>query len=605
MYVECARVKGRKDYLRVSETYSMKEDGIRKTKKRVIYNIGPLDVYDDGLPNYVDRLKESFRNGNPIIDEISHLASKHSNRRFVSIKFDRNNVDESMLNPKNIGYFMLDSLYDALGIYDVMIKHKSKNKIKYDINGLTKLLVFSRVLSPASKLSTFHDKDDYLFSLTSSNNLKDVYNLLSELDKIQDSIQKRIRYKIDKEIKINKEICYYDVTNYYFEIDKNDEDTIDKKGNIIDNGLRKKGVSKENRHEPIVQMGLFIDDRGIPIGYKLFPGNNIDQTTYRPTYCKTIDKMNFDRVIIVADGGLNSSMNIKHILDNGNGYIISKSIKKSDKETKAWILNDNGYRYNDKGSFKVKSMIRKRVVKDVSGNMREIEEKLVSFWSKKHYDKEMHENKKFIEYLESVIDNPDKLKDKQKKIEKFLRKEQVIKQTGEIVKTTTHISLETEKIKEYMASLGYYTIMTSEINKTDEEIIDKYRGLSKIEDSFRVTKTDLKTRPVYVYTKEHINAHFLICFIALTMIRLIQYKVKTYENIDAISLKQGVTADKIKYALQSFQVTKLPSDYFLITKPTEEMKLILDAFKIDMNLSIPNISNIRQLKLLIDKAKLT
>jgi transposase len=284
-------------------------------------------------------------------------------------------------------------------------------------------------------------------------------------------------------------------------------------------------VSKEKRGEPIVQMGLFIDDNGIPIAYKLFPGNDTDQTTLRPALKQNIDNLGLGRVIVVADGGLNSGPNIAHILGTGNGYIVSKSTKKSDKTVKAWILDETAYEWNESRTFKLKSMIRRRKVKDEDGKMLEITEKLICYWSKKHCDRERNENEKFIQYLESVIANPDKLKDKPRKVEKFLAKHTVDKATGEVINASTYLSIDMEKVQAYLDLLGYYTIMTSETEKPDREIINKYHGLSRIEDSFRITKSDLEGRPVFVSTPEHINAHFLTCFIALAMLRLIQHKI--------------------------------------------------------------------------------
>ena len=293
-------------------------------------------------------------------------------------------------------------MYAKLGIYDVLNLHKSRTEKDFDLNGIAKLLIFGRTLAPDSKLGTFNDRERYLFPVTKCNNINEVYAVLDDLSQKSEAIQKRMNLKIRKSIGRNTEVCFYDVTNYYFEIGENDPD----------GGLRKKGVSKEKRGEPIVQMGLFIDDNGIPIAYKLFPGNNTDATTLRPAMKKTIDNMDFGKVIIVADGGLNSGPNIAHILNGGNGYIVSKSTKKSDKTTKAWILEESGYVWNAAGTFKVKSQIRTRKIKDEDGNPREIKEKIVCYWSKHHYERERQENKKFIEYLDSVIANPDKLKDK-------------------------------------------------------------------------------------------------------------------------------------------------------------------------------------------------
>jgi transposase len=405
---------------------------------------------------------------------------------------------------------------------------------------------------------------------------------------------------------------FWDVTNYWFEIGENDPDEVDENGKITQNGLRKRGVSKEHRRDPIVQMGLFIDSNGIPIAYRLFSGNNTDQTTLRPALEKTIDKMDFGKVIVVADGGLNSGTNIGHILNKCNGYIVSKSTKKSDKTVRAWILNEEGYQWNDTHTFKVKSQIRKRKVEFPDGSLKEISEKLVCFWSKNHYERERHENEDFIEYLNSVIANPNKLKDRTKKIEKFLKKTIVNKKTGEPVKNATvTLSIDMAKVKEYLDLMGYYTIMTSEIDKSEQEIIEIYRGLSRIEDSFRITKSNLEGRPVFVRTREHINAHFLTCFIALTMIRLIQYKIlklqgKNANNVNSINnadgWESGLSAEKIQTALCSWQADALPSGYYRTSKPDDYLLLILRAFDIDNRFVLPKETDLRKFKLSIDES---
>lgn len=586
------------------ESYSVKENGIFKSRKRVVKNLGPLSRFDDGKPDYLKRLRKSFKQGKPLIEELADLVQNDVEKNLINIQFDKRNALDCTSDPKNIGYFLLDSLYDALGIYDVLNNYKSMKKIQYDLNGIVKLLVFGRVLCPESKIETFKEKNGYVFDVTSSDNVIEVYRALDCLDQKSESIQKRMNYKIINSIGRNKEICFYDVTNYYFEIVQNDDDILDTNGNIIKNGLRKKGHSKEKRSEPIVQMGLFIDDNGIPISYQLFSGNNNDQTTLRPALKKSIDTMNFSKVIVVADGGLNGEKNIAHILNENNGYIFSKSPKKSSNTVKKWILDDVGYEWNEKKTFKIKSMIQKRTIKDENGNKLTIKEKVICFWSKKHHEKEIKENTKFIEYLNSVIANPAKLKDRKKNIEKFLEKTEVDKDTGEIIKTDTLLSLNLDKIQEYIDIMGYYMIITSELKKTDREIINKYRGLSRIEDSFRIIKSDLEGRPVYVRTPEHINAHFLICFIALTMIRIIQNKVLKCQDKNTLNedgWEAGVTAERIKKALCSFQADSLPKGYYRITKPNEDLQLILYSLNINLNLCLPTVSELRQFKYNLDK----
>jgi transposase len=605
VFIECVKNNG-VDYLRIIDGFKYKENGKLKHKRRVVKNIGPLSRFSDGQPEYLARLRKSFKAGKPLIAELEALLPDVPIREKITVEFDVSD-EKSYCAHKNCGYFILDSLYGQLGIYDVINSHKSRKQLKFDINGCAKLLCFGRFLSPNSKLSTFAERERYLFPITKSEKPQDIYDTFSELSEKSESIQKRMNLKIRQTIGRDTEVCFYDVTNYYFEIGENDPDKLDAAGNVIEKGLRKKGVSKEKRGEPIVQMGLFIDDNGIPVSYRLFPGNNTDTTTLRPAMKKTVDNMEFGRVIIVADDGLNSGRNIAHILDVGNGYIISKSTKKSDKNVKAWMLLEDGYEWNEKKTFKSKSIIRKREIKDENGKTREITEKLVCYWSKKHYDHERHENEKFIEYLESIIAFPDKLKDKPRKIEKFLKKIEVDKATGEIADTATVLLIDMEKVREYFDLMGYYTIMTSETGKPDKEIISKYHGLSRIEDSFRVTKSDLEGRPVFVRTPEHINAHFLTCFIALVMVRIIQHKILKFQGKDTKSVENwelGLSAERIQNALREWQADALPGGYYRTTRPSPDLALIFNALNIEFALPIATTSQLFQLKYLCYKHSL-
>ena len=254
-----------------------------------------------------------------------------------------------------------------------------------------------------------------------------------------------MNYKIEKHIGRNKSICFYDVTNYWFEIDDPDEDELDETGKVIKEGMRKRGPSKAKNRKPITQMGLFMDDNGIPVSYKIFPGNHIDQTTLRPAMKETINKMGYNRTIVVADGGLNSGKNLAHIVSQGNGYIVSKSAKGSTKEVKKWILNEDGYIWNEKKTFKLKHEIRTRTFKDEDGKSVTVKEKIISYWSKKQYDHAIHENRKFIEYLNEVTIYPDKLKDKQSNLQKYLVKTEADKTTGEVVDTGPDTPIRTNR----------------------------------------------------------------------------------------------------------------------------------------------------------------
>ena len=604
MYIACTKNHGI-PYLQVHESYSVIENGKSKQKSRLVKNIGPLSRFDDGKPDYIQRLRKSFKEGAPLIDELNELLNPKSPAEKIVAVFDRNIDAEAFASPKNAGYFLLDSLYDALGIYDVLNLEKSRSRTEFDLNGLTKLLVFGRVFDPASKLATWHSMERYLFAVASSDKLIEVYRSLDVLDRKAETIQKRMNLKISGSIGRDTDICFYDVTNYWFEIDDNDEDVLDQNGTIIKEGLRKSGPSKAKNRKPIVQMGLFLDSNGIPIAYKLFPGNHIDQTTLRPAMKRTLGKMVFGRVIVVADGGLNSGKNLADILSAGNGYIVSKSAKGSDKNTKKWILAQEGYIENKEGTFKIKSKIRERTVKDEGGNKIKITEKIISYWSQGQYLHALHENRKFIEYLNAVIKFPDKLKDKQSKLQKYLVKRHVDKKTGEIIQPKSFLSLDMDKVEMDMSLMGYYTVMTSETDMPDRNVIDKYHGLSRIEEAFRTIKTDLEGRPVFLRKDEHVNAHFLICFIALTMIRIIQYKILIHlgkETKNVRNWELGLSADKIKDALAGFIADAIPGGYFRLAKPSKDFQLIADAFGVDAELRLPSEQVLRQLKYRFDKA---
>lgn len=610
MHIVCLNNNGTK-YLQVQESYSIKVEGLVKTRKRAIRNIGPLAKFDDGKPDFLKRLRESFKAGTPIIESLADLAGQTPAEMRVNLSFDLSDENICFSTPRNIGYFLLDAIYDALGICNVLWKQKSQTKIEYDLNGIAKLLVFERILAPGSKFEAFQGRDRYLFDIASSGKLSAVYRALDVLDATAGMIQKRINHRISNSVGRNMEVCFYDVTNYYFEIGENDADDFDDTtGAVVREGLRKRGVSKEKRSEPIVQMGLFMDDNGLPIAYRLFPGNRVDQTTLRPALEKDIDKLRFERIVIVADGGLNSDKNIARIVKSGNGYILSKSTKKSDKRVKKWILEEEGYEWNETRTFKEKSQIRERDIVDEDGQEQRIKEKLVCFWSRRHYERALRENAKFLEYLDDVIKNPAKLKNKPWKIERFLKKETIDKRTGKPIKADVKLSIDMAKVQEYKDLMGYYTIMTSEVTKSDYEIIEKYHGLSRIEDSFRITKSDLEGRPVFVRTPEHINAHFLVCFIALTMIRLVQYRIlqnqKEQEQApssnDVSGWKSGLSAERIQKALSNFNADALPQGYYRLTKQEEDLKLILESFGINGDLRLPTETKLRRFKSEFDNA---
>ena len=618
MYLDCFKNCG-KDYLRIVNNKYSNNNGKVKVSRITVKNLGYLSNYDDGKPDLLKRLREQFRKGTLI--DLNELNVEYKEKTREMIPLDEINLK---LNPKNIGFMFLNSIYNDLGIDTLLNRIKSDSKIEYDLNGLTKLLVFGRILNPQSKKKTFEYRDKYLFPVTTCNDLNDVYKVLDVLEENSKKIQKRMNTKI-KNSSIGRvtNLTYYDVTNYYFEtmygdddvyeLDEDNEIIKDEKGNpiIVKSGFKKNGVSKENAKGPIVQMGLFIDNNGIPVSHKLFPGNTQDKTTFKNVLENDVDEMDLGRIVVVADNGMNTQENKYLITEKGNGYIVSKSVKKSWTKIGPWALEDKDYIEikNESGevTFKYKSRINEIELtyknSDGTKSKKIVKEKEIVYWSKKHYEKELHQNKKFIEYLESCKDNPDKLKDKQRKSQEFIEVIDVDKKTGEVIKTKKIVVFLEEKLKKYKETLGFYSIVTSEIEEDDKEIINRYHGLSRIEDSFRIIKSDLEGRPIYVWTEEHIKAHFLICFIALTIIRIIQYKILKYENKSTLNVdgwEQGITAERLKKVLNEFNADHFYNEYYKISEINDEIKQILKSNNEEFEFKDYTLNEIKELRKLVN-----
>lgn len=616
-HIECYKNHGI-DYLRICEAIYV--PSLKKQKKQTIKNIGPLSKYDDGKPDFLKRFREQWKSGELEFDGLTYASTLKAKSK-NTFEFDN---EQNYIELKNLGFIFLNALFNHLGITEILNRIKSESKIEYDLNGLTKLLVFGRILDPQSKKKTFELRDKYLFPIVNSDEIKEVYRTLDVLAENSKKIQNRMNTKI-KNSSIGRvtNLTYYDVTNYYFEtmygdddvyeLDENHEIIKGSDGNpiIVKKGFRKKGVSKENSKGPIVQMGLFIDNNGIPVSHKLFPGNTQDKTTFKDVLENDVDEMGLGKIVIVADNGMNTQENKYLIVDKGNGYIVSKSVKKSWTKIGPWALDNNDYTEikNSSGEvvFKYKSRINEIELtykkSDGTKSKKKIKEKEIVYWSKKHYEKELHQNKKFIEYLESCRENPDKLKDKQRKSQEFIEVIDIDKKTGEVIKTKKVVVFLEEKLKKYKETLGFYSIVTSEIEEDDKEIINRYNGLSRIEDSFRIIKSDLEGRPIFVWTEEHIKAHFLICFIALTIIRIIQYKILKYENKSTLNVdgwEQGITAEKIKDSLNSLKACSDKKGTCMITKPKKEIEKILKSISLDIP-DLTTIDKINQFKNLVNK----
>lgn len=586
-------------YLRLVQSYRIEDARGRKVpRKKTVLNIGPLARFDDGKPDFVQRLKESYKNGTPIIDALIPYVEAPLPQKHVITFVD--GEPACIGEPKLAATLLLDRIFGQMGLDKLCATLKHSLGLAYDLAGFVRLLIFGRILQPASKWETARQNAQYFSSLADTSYPYHVYDALDVLAEYKEQFIRRIHSSICKSVGRSGKHIYYDVTNFFFEIEESDPDAV--VAGSMEKGLRQKGVSKENRREPIVQMGLFLDDNGIPITIESFPGNTLDQATLRPALKKSLDKLEIERFVLVADRGMHSFYNLCHLVKDGQGYIVSKSIRKTPKAERQWILEQDGYTAKS-SSFKVKSRIITRQVADENGNPVELKEKVVVYWSERFYRREYHEHKSFLDFLEKLRKNPAAFRvtaTQSRQLKKFFKKDFVHKDTGEMIESGKLLGmLDEEKLEELTAYMGYYQIVTSEIDMADEEVIDAYHGLTQIEDQFREMKGTLATRPIYVSTREHIQAHLLVCMMALTMLRLVQKKISVTQQADEHDClwSYGLSGRRVQAALQKWQVDKLPGDLYRFNNTTDDdLKKILSAFSLNIAPKLYKRGELRNLK---------
>lgn len=602
MFIEKIRNNG-KDYLRlVHAVRRPNKNGEMVSTKKVLLNIGPLDRFDDDLPNYMERLRDSFKAGDPLIPTLKPFCKDNTPVKKYPCLFMRGSPD-CVSYPKLYSHLLLEKILEELGLNCFFSSYKKFTKIQFDVYGFAKLLIIGRLLSPSSKLATIKQNDNYYDPILSDFNPDNIYDTLDFISDNKNRIIRRINTNLMKKAGRSPKTIYYDVTNFYYEIDSPDEDILDDDGNVIEKGLRKMGVCKEERKLPIVQMGLFMDDNGIPIAIESFPGNTLDHLTLRPALKKNIDNLDFSHFILIADRGICNYMNLLHVTDSGNGYIVSKSLLKSNKKEQQWAYSDDDY-ISISDNFKYKSRIVERKEKDENGCTRLFHEKVIVYWSRKFQARNDNEHKKFLNFLKSLEENPANFRItslQAKSLRKFMKKECMDKSSGEILNSKDIIPLiDFDKVNEYKKSLGLYQIVTSELTMDTQEVIDKYHGLTQIEDQFRIMKGALKTRPLFVRTKEHVDAHLLICMIALVMLRIIQKRIIDSKLVTVTPdsyWDSGLTAERIQIALNKWKVSQVPGGLYMFEYTTDpDLKLILDAFEIEILFDLYTKSELKNIK---------
>lgn len=541
-------------------TYGYRENGKVKHKNYEI--IGYLDelekIYDDPIAHFKAECKKRFSDFKP--DEAES----------ITIFTNREASDDDFRHKKNVGSVFLKKLLGELGLEKLINKKQMALNVEYPLFDILEFLVLSRILFPGSKKETFEKKDRFFDKYNFS--LHDIYRALDHLNELKDDIQKTIWKQTEKKYQRDASTSYYDCTNYYFEISYNDNDLLDEEGNIIEKGYRKNGPSKEHRKTPIIQLGLYMDKQGIPLSYHLFPGNESEKTSLLPSLKKTQSRFGINRTIVVADRGLNTSDNIFFLAgkntdsrNKSDGYVYGQSILGADKEFKEWVLAQEDYKYdpifddnnqpimNDvpvfdeagnitgyeqkQAIFKHKSRLYAKKIKikrDGSRNQTyTVYQKQMVYYSAKYAERERKKREQVILKATDLIKNPYKYnKATSYGAAGYIKNLTFDKKTGEVI--VKSLTLDIKKIEEEAKYDGYYSIVTSEKHLSDHEMRNIYKGLWKIEESFKITKSHIKSRPVHVWTSEHIEAHFLTCFIALILIRLLEVRLSKKYSINEI-----------------------------------------------------------------------
>lgn len=449
------------------------------------------------------------------------------------------------------GYLFLQSIYYGLKMDSICRKIKSRYKFEYDLNAILSDLIYTRVLEPSSKSSSFRAAKQFLEPPTYE--LHDVYRALSvlarEIDFIQSEVYKNSFFLGNR----NDRILYYDCTNYYFEIEQEDGD-------------KKYGKSKEHRPNPIIQMGLFTDGDGLPLAFSLFPGNQNEQKSLKPLETKILQQFGCEKFIYCSDAGLASEDNRVFNHMGQRAFIVTQSIKKLPAEDRAWALDRSGFkRLTDDMPADIAKLSEDDkdhlYYKDEPFTTKKLHQRLIITYSPKYaaYQKAIRTEQ--IARAEKMVANGS-LKRQRKNPNDPARFVNKIAATEEGEKAKIHCYLDLNKIAEEEMYDGLYAVCTDLLDDDVADILKVSEGRWQIEDCFRTMKTDFEARPVYLNRKDRIKAHFLTCFLALLHFRLLKR-----------SLKDAYTTEQLLQTLRNMKFADVEEQGFM---PVYERRKITD-----------------------------
>lgn len=552
------------------------QQGFRNGKKTTTKNIKRLGKHSELLlitdnpleyaKNEVKKMNEEYRSGRS-----EFIVTMDFNERIPSTDSPCSNSTSL-----NIGYLYLKDVYAKLNLSDFFKSVSSDRKITYDCNKICQFLTYARILDPASKYGTYDKLDTYYEKPQIE--YQHMIRFLDILDRNSDQYLKHLFDNSENIVKRDTSVMYYDCTNYFFETEKPDEEIVDEVTGEIILGLRQFGISKENKTSPIVEMGLIMDSRGIPISMCIHPGNTNEQLTAVPLEKEVIKMTGNKKFIYCADAGL-GSYNIRKFNDmGGRAYIVTQSVKKLGQEIKDIVFNDSNYRllsnddaitlkemrtFNKKGAnnlslyndfaYKVipantamdTGLYEEKVYKN--GRTKKVKAKgtlhqyIIVTFSRKMMEYQRTIRERQLERAKKLLrlKDPEKIKKGPNDIRRFL------KNTSS---DTANYVLDMDKIHEEEKYDGFYAVATN-LDDSAKDILAVAQNRYKIEDCFRIMKTNFDARPVFLRKPERIRAHFLICYTALLIYRLMECKlddnlthvttsnlIKTLRNMNVVNM---------------------------------------------------------------------
>lgn len=579
------------------------QQGFRNGKKTTTKNIKRLGKHSELLlitdnpleyaKNEVKKMNEEYRSGRS-----EFIVTMDFNERIPSTDSPCSNSTSL-----NIGYLYLKDIYAKLNLSDFFKSVSSDRKITYDCNKICQLLTYARILDPASKYGTYDKLDTYYEKPQVE--YQHMIRFLDILDRNSDKYLKHLFDNSENIVKRDTSVMYYDCTNYFFETEKPDEEIVDEVTGEIILGLRQFGISKENKTSPIVEMGLIMDSRGIPISMCIHPGNTNEQLTAVPLEKEVIKMTGNKKFIYCADAGL-GSYNIRKFNDmGGRAYIVTQSVKKLGQEIKDIVFNDSNYRllsnddaitlkemrtfnkkdannlslYND-FAYKViptntamdTGLYEEKVYKN--GRTKKVKTKgtlhqyIIVTFSRKMMEYQRTIRERQLERAKKLLrlKDPEKIKKGPNDIRRFL------KNTSS---DTANYVLDMDKIHEEEKYDGFYAVATN-LDDSAKDILAVAQNRYKIEDCFRIMKTNFDARPVFLRKPERIRAHFLICYTALLIYRLMECKLD--DNLTHVT-----TSNLIK-TLRNMNVVNMDDMYYKsIYSGSQALDALERCFELQLN----------------------